>query len=64
MVKGQQIKIKTPVIEKRNHDAPFGLISISLFTSQILARLKLQRKKSNVFHLGRKEILYFRKSFI
>lgn len=64
MLKGQQIKSKSLVIEKRNHNAPFGLISISLFTSQTLARLKLQKDKLKISHSGRKEVLTFRKKFI
>jgi hypothetical protein len=64
MTKGQQIKSKTRLIEKRNHDAPFGLISSSIFTSKTLARLKYQQNKLNNSCLDQEEILFFKKKFI
>lgn len=64
MTKGQQIKNKTSLIEKRNHSAPFGLISNSVFTSQSLARLKFQQNKLNNSCLDQEKTLIFKKKFI
>ncbi|GEM_PF-5668616 len=64
MTKGQQIKNKISLIEKRSHDAPFGLISNSIFTSQTLARLKFQQNKLNNPRLDQQEISILKKKFI
>lgn len=46
MTKKGQLKINNPTNTKRNHSVPFGLIVTPFFTSQTLARLKIQKKKN------------------
>ncbi len=56
----EQIQNQIEAVDKRTHDAPLGIVSTSILTSQTLARLKFQRMKKFKFSWRAKEIYQFK----
>lgn len=60
----EQVKNKVSAYSKHSWSVPFGTFTASIFTTQILARLKLQREKKINFHGDQEKILNLCKKFI
>ena len=64
MSKREQVKSKVSTYSKHSCGVPFGTFTASIFTTQILARLKLQREKKINFHGDQEKLLNLCKKFI
>lgn len=64
MTKREQIKNKITTLNKCFHNAPFGALASSIFTTQTLAKVKLQHEKKINCSKGQEKLVHVCRQFI